>query len=126
MKQIEYGTEVVIEKDKVVGVYNYNYGRRRAKEEYKPYKLKASKIDLTKNTLYTIKKSLNSESYLGGKKPDEVILPFLNDEIYFQYFGKLNKDEFPNKLLNFDLHLVAPIYDSFDKIFLDYSNEISP
>ncbi len=126
MKQIQYGTEVIIQNDKVVGVYEYNYGRRYAKEEHKPFKLKTSKIDLTNNTLYTIKKSLNSESHLGGKKPDHVILPYLNDKIYFQYFGNLNKDEFPNKLLNFDLHLIAPIYDSFDKIYLDYSNEISP
>mgnify|MGYP001187694924 CR=1 FL=1 len=127
MKQIQYGTEVIVEKDNVIEVYDYNYGRRSSKKnEHKPFKLKTSRIDLLNNTLYTIKKSLNSESYLGGKKPDEVILPFLNDEIYFQYFGKLNKDEFPNKLLNFDLHLIAPIYDSFDKIYLDYSNETSP
>lgn len=126
MKQIQYGTEVIVENDKVVEVYEYNYGKRCSKEEHKPFKLKASKIVPTNNTSYTIKKSLNSESYLGGKKPDKVILPYLNDETFFQYFGKLNKDEFPNKLLNFDLHLIAPIYDSFDKIYLDYSNENSP
>jgi hypothetical protein len=126
MKNIQYGTEIIVDNDKVVEVYEYNYGRRIDKVAHIPCMINSSRIDLEKNSLFTIRKSEKAESYLGGKKPDHVILPYLNDEIYFQYFGKLNKDEFPNKLLSFDLHLIAPIYDSFDKIYLDYSNELSP
>ncbi len=126
MKNIQYGTEIIVENDTVVEVFDYNYGRRYDKVAHKPFIINSSKIDLEKNSLFTIKKTEKAESYLGGKKPEQVILPYLSDEIYFQYFGKLNKDEFPSKLLNFDLHLIAPIYDSFDKIYLDYTNEISP
>jgi hypothetical protein len=126
MNDIPSGIEIIVKDDKAIEAFAYGYGRRYTKEELKPFNINTSKIDLIKNTLHTIKKSDNTESYLGGKKPEQIILPFLNNEIYFQYFGKLIKNEFPNNLLNFDLHLIAPIYDSFDKIYLDYSNEMAP
>lgn len=126
MKRIQYGTELIIEKDRLVGVYDYNYGRRSSKNSFSSFSYPFNKLEIEKNTPFEIVGGQDSKSFLGGKAPPKFIIPKFNNEIAFQYFGMISKDEFPSELLEFDLHLVAPIYDSFNELYLDYSNPLAP
>ena len=126
MKNVPYGTELLIENNQVTHIYEYNYGRRASKESFAPFKIKYSGINTENNIPFSIEKTSVSNSFLGGSKPSGLMIPNINSDIAFQYFGTLSAKDFPNKILNFDLHLVAPIYDSFDALFMDYSNPIEP
>ena len=126
MKSVRYGTELIISEDKLVGVNDYNYGRRGSKKKFSSFSYPFNKLEIEKNTPYAIVSGQDSKSYLGGEAPKELEIPKINNEISFQYFGLLAKDEFPSERLKFDLHLIAPIYDSFSELYLDYSNPLKP
>jgi hypothetical protein len=126
MQHVPYGTELVIEKNKITDIYEYSYGRRSSPESFTPFSLQTSQLNPERNIPYSIRKAATSKSYLGGEKPRDFKIPYYNDEIAFQYFGMLAADESPNNILDFDLHLTAPLYDSFTELYLDYSNPNEP
>ena len=126
MGKIQYGTELIIKENKLVGAYRYNYGRRSHKVPFISFSYPFNKLEIEKNIPYEIIRGEDSKSFLGGTPPKNFKIPEFNDEIAFQYFGMLSKDDFPTDLLEFDLHLVAPIYDSFSELYLDYSDPLAP
>ena len=75
--------------------------------------------------VFQITKGKKSLSFLGGEAPAEFIMPEL-DIAPFQYLGMLSKSDAPFDWLPFDLHLIAPIYLSFDKLYIDYSDPTNP
>ena len=119
MKNIQYGTELTIKGDNLVGVHAYNYGRRSSKKKFSSFSYPFGKLEVEKNTPYQIVSGRDTKSFLGGEAPTDFEMPKFNNEIGFQYFGKISNDEFPSDFLKFDLHLIAPIYDSFSELYLD-------
>lgn len=126
MKRVRYGTELIIEKNKVIKVHEYNYGKRISEIRLIPFSYNFNKVEVKHRIPYAVQVADNSLSHLGGKIPDNFKVPKFNDEISFQYFGFISKEEFPSNILDFDLHLVAPIYDNFNELFLDYSDPLAP
>ena len=75
---------------------------------------------------YALIRDLNGTSYLGGDIPEEFKIPENNCPGSFQYLGFLSKEDKGFSLLQHSLHLICPIYMNIDKVWLDYSNPLSP
>jgi len=88
--------------------------------------LNFSFINIEPIQLYEFQKTSNSESYLGGEIPKDFTLPKFKFNAPFQYLGKFSKSDKAFSWLPFDIHLVAPIYLNFDKLFIDYSDPMNP
>lgn len=117
--------ELVFKNGKLIKVYDNDDGNKTER------KLKESEVGfefqkLEPNYIFNLNKVLKSESYLGGEIPDDFKIPKFNFNAPFQYLGKLSKFDNAFDWLPFDLHLVAPIYLNIDKLFLDYSNPLTP
>ena len=54
MKSVRYGTELIISEDKLVGVNDYNYGRRGSKNKFTSFSYPFNKLEIEKNTPYAI------------------------------------------------------------------------
>lgn len=78
------------------------------------------------NKIFSLIEATNSTSYLGGEAPPEFTIPKFDFNAPFQYLGKFSRSEAAFNWLPFDLHLVAPLYLNFDKLFIDYSDPLNP
>jgi hypothetical protein len=78
------------------------------------------------HSIYAIEDVLNSDSYIGGSPPRKFGFPEIHLKASFQYIGKLSKSANGINWLPFDLHIIAPVFLKFDKIFLDYSDPHNP
>lgn len=63
---------------------------------------------------------------IGGSKPAQFKFPENSFPGGFQYLGFFNNNDPLLEWLPFSLHLIHPIYLNFDRVFLDYSNPLSP
>lgn len=78
---------------------------------------------LNKSTLILNPNGINS---IGGKASAEIEIPKLETSPMV-YFGCVSKNETHLPLIDFDLHLICPIFlDLQAPIFLDYSEPIKP
>lgn len=78
------------------------------------------------HTIYAIDDVMNSDSYIGGLPPRKFEFPEAHQKTPFQYIGKISKSANGIDWLPFDLHIIAPIFLKFDKVFLDYSDPQKP
>jgi hypothetical protein len=78
------------------------------------------------HTIYAIDDVMNSDSYIGGLPPRKFEFPEIDTKAPFQYIGKISKSASGIDWLPFDLHIIAPIFLKFDKVFLDYSDPQKP
>jgi hypothetical protein len=69
--------------------------------------------------------SKDSISYLGGNKPDELIMPNFG-VVSFQYLGFISENEQIFKGKGWNLDLIFPIYSNVEKVFIDYSDPLRP
>ncbi|GAA0733939.1 hypothetical protein GCM10009430_48550 [Aquimarina litoralis] len=117
--------DLVFKEGKLVKAYDNDEGHRTER------KLKESEIGfeyqkLKPNQIYSLNQAAKSESYLGGEIPNEFKIPKFEFNAPFQYLGKFSKTEEAFNWLPFDLHIAAPIYLNFDKLFIDYSDPLNP
>lgn len=117
--------ELVFKDDKLVKAYDIEEGQRTTRE-LKESEKNFEFVDVKPHQLYEIRQTSNSKSYLGGEPPNEFAIPKFEFNAPFQYLGKFSKTDEPFSWLPFDLHLVAPIYLNFDKLFIDYSDPMNP
>ena len=71
-------------------------------------------------------KADKSLSFLGGEVSLEFTIPEIENSIPFQCLGMLSRSDEAFNWLPSDLYLVAPIYLSFEKLYIDYSDYLSP
>ncbi|MCB0753319.1 MAG: hypothetical protein R2802_12885 [Flavobacteriaceae bacterium] len=117
--------ELVFKNGKLSKAFNIDEGFKTER------KLKESEVgfefqSLVPNQIFNIHKASKSESYLGGEIPKEFSIPKFEFNAPFQYLGKFSKSDEAFNWLPFDLHLAAPIYLNFDKLFIDYSDPLNP
>jgi len=98
--------DLVFKDGKLIKAYDSDEGHRTER------KLKESEIGfefqkLVSNQIYSFNQVSTSESP-------------------FQYLGKFSKTDEAFNWLPFDLHIAAPIYLNFDKLFIDYSDPLNP
>lgn len=116
-------TELIFVNDKLYSAVQYSYGLP-SKRQLSDEEIGMQYIDIEPNRLQGLGLVEESNSYLGGSGGD-LTIPSINN-YPLQYVGKLsNKDSIFN-WLPFDLHLVAPLYLDFDKLFVDYSDPLKP
>jgi hypothetical protein len=82
--------------------------------------------DLQPHQIFELNRTAQSKSFLGGEAPPEFTIPTFEFNAPFQYLGKFSKDDEPFAWLPFDIHLVAPIYLNFEKLFVNYSDPMNP
>jgi len=84
---------------------------------------KLFKKEPNKVTLILNPNGINS---FGGKASSEIEIPELETSPMV-YFGSISKNENHIKLIDFDLHLICPIFiDLQTPVFFDYSNSTKP
>lgn len=117
--------ELVFENNKLVKAYDHEEGQKTER------KLNESEIGLEytaikPHQIYEFNRVRDSQSYLGGEAPPEFTTPTFTFNAPFQYLGKFSKSDEAFAWLPFDIHLVAPIYLNFDKLYIDYSDPMNP
>lgn len=122
---ISSSIDLVFKNSKLVKAYDNDDGFKTERE------LNESEIgfefqELKPNSIFNIRQIPKSESYLGGEIPDEFSIPEFEFNAPFQYLGKFSKSDEAFSWLPFDLHLAAPIYLNFDKLYLDYADPLNP
>lgn len=84
----------------------------------KIFKKKSNKVSLILNE--------NGINSIGGKASSEIEIPELETSPIV-YFGCISKNETHLPLIDFDLHLICPIFiDLKSPVFFDYSNSNKP
>lgn len=117
--------ELVFRNGKLLKAYDIEEGDK-SERVLKPSEIGFEFQKLNVNQIYNINQVTNSESYLGGEIPKEFNIPKFEFNAPFQYLGKFSKSEEAFNWLPFDLHIAAPIYLNFDKLFIDYSDPLNP
>ena len=117
--------ELVFKDDKLIRAFDFDEGNKTIRE-LNERELSFNFVDLKPNQLYQLHASSTSKSYLGGEPPAEFTIPKFEFNAPFQYLGKFSKSDDFFSWLPFDLHLVAPIYLNFDKLYVDYSDPMNP
>ncbi len=117
--------DLVFKDGNLIKVYTFEEGLKSEKE------LEESEAsfefqELVPNQIYSLNQVAKSESYLGGETPTEFNIPKFEFTAPFQYLGKFSKNDEAFHWLPFDVHIAAPIYLNFDKLFIDYSNPLQP
>jgi hypothetical protein len=117
--------DLVFKNGKLIKAYNIEEGNKSVRK-LNPNEIGFDFQKLKVNQIYNLTYATNSESYLGGEIPKEFNIPKFEFNAPFQYLGKFSKSEEAFNWLPFDLHIAAPIYLNFDKLFIDYSDPLKP
>lgn len=65
-------------------------------------------------------------NYIGGKASPDIVMPELETSPMV-YFGCISKNETNLEIIDFDLHLICPLFiDLQTPVFLDYSDSTKP
>jgi hypothetical protein len=124
--------ELIFEYDKLVRAFDIREERKIVREgKIKPRELEASEIgfpyqDLQPHQIYLIEKTEKGHSYIGGRPPEDFIIPECGLNAPIQFLGKLSPVDEAFSWLPFELHLMAPIYLGFETFFVDYSDPMRP
>jgi hypothetical protein len=78
------------------------------------------------SSTYEFKKDENGKHQIGGELPNNFKIPESNFISNYQYLGFIEKDDKAFDWLSFKLHLICPIYLDIDKVYLDYTDSLSP
>lgn len=117
--------DLVFKNGKLIKAYNIDEGfstERKLNENEIGFEFQK----LVPHQIYNLHQVAKSESYLGGEIPSEFNIPKFEFTAPFQYLGKFSKTDKAFDWLPFDLHIAAPIYLNFDKLFIDYSDPLNP
>jgi len=119
------GLELLFEDEKLIKAFQWISGVRSE------HKLSKEEIgfkypDYPENKHYALFESEDGLHRLGGEVPSAFRIPKIKVPVPFQYLGSIsNKDQIFD-WLPFPVHLTCPIYVSFDKLYLDYSDPNKP
>lgn len=111
--------QLVYEKGKLIKAFDFEDQTKLERilirsEKDLPFK------DFEKNKFLTIEINEVGINQLGGTLPNDVNFNNISN-VSFQYLGFVsNKNENLN-FVNTKIHLIAPIYSDFEKIYIDYS-----
>lgn len=117
--------ELVFKDNKLDRAYDYEEGQK-TERKLNESEIGFEYVDLTPHQIFEFNKTRSSQSYLGGEAPPGFTIPTFDFNAPFQYLGKFSKSDAPFAWLPFDLHIVAPIYLNFDKLYIDYSDPMNP
>lgn len=78
--------------------------------------------DVVKNKFLTIVPNKNGVNQLGGILPQDINFTNVSN-VSFQYLGFISDENRNLEFVNKKIHLVAPIYSDFERIYIDYSLE---
>lgn len=117
--------ELVFKDNKLSKAYDYEEGQKTERKLNKN-EIGFEYVDIQPHQIFELHRARNSQSFLGGEAPSEFTTPTFEFNAPFQYLGKFSKSDEPFDWLPFDLHLVAPIYLNFDKLYVDYSDPMNP
>ena len=117
--------DLVFRNGKLVKAYD-NDGGFRSERELQQNEVGFEFQELKPNQIYRLNTVSNAESYLGGEIPAEFNIPKFEFNAPFQYLGKFSKSDEAFNWLPFDMHIAAPIYLNFNKLFIDYSDPLTP
>lgn len=118
-------TELVFRDDELVQVFSIEEGlkkERKLKADEKTFEY----LTAEPHPIYIMESAMGSDCYLGGKPPKNFKIPQFDFNAPFQYLGKISNSCDGVDWLPFDLHIIAPIYLNFDKLYLDYSDPKKP
>jgi hypothetical protein len=118
-------TELIFRDDELAQVFSIEEGLKKER------KLKADEkvfeyIAAEPHPIYIMENAMGSDCYLGGKPPKKLKIPKFDFDAPFQYLGKISCSRDGVSWLPFDLHIIAPIYLNFDKLYMDYSDPKKP
>jgi hypothetical protein len=123
-KEAQLALEFEIEGNKIINGYRH---RQDSKE------LEWENIDLPiddweDHQVFLLEKDPQGVHQIGGSMPEGLTLPTHSELTSpFQYIGTLDgRDPFLEWLNMEKLHIVFPIYDVSDGVYLDYSNPLQP
>ncbi len=117
--------DLVFKNGKLVQAYNVDEGFK-SERVLKENEIGFEFQELKPNHIYVFNQVSKSHSYLGGETPNEFNIPKFEFNAPFQYLGKFSKSNEAFNWLPFDVHIAAPIYLNFDKLFIDYSDPLNP
>jgi hypothetical protein len=120
-RSIEMAIELVFENDKLVKAYDLQKGLDKQERTLKPDEIGLSYPHVESNRIQQLRLDPNGIHQLGGEIPTGFRLPENDCAVPFQYLGFISNEDRNFSWLPFKLHLTAPIYLNFDKVFLDYS-----
>lgn len=124
-KSIWSSIELVFENKKLAHIYEYDEGIK-SEREIEPSEQGFQFVDIPQHRIYQLQAASESQSFIGGEMPDDLKIPSYDFNAPFQYLGLFSNKEDAFSWLPFDLHLIAPLYSNFDKLFIDYSDPLKP
>lgn len=84
-------------------------------------------VDYPVNTPHEFVPDKKGINYIGGEPPKYFVMPSTSSGLPVQYLGMLNHhDPAFGWILEFDLHLVCPIFLGFPELWVDYSDPFKP
>lgn len=119
------GLELIFHKKKLKSVNDYSFGEKKVRKLKKEEKALLWK-KLEPHTLLNMKESPDGIHSIGGDVPASFQLPKSKSVAPFQYLGFVDNSDPNFAWLPFRLHLTHAIYLNIDKIFLDYTDPLSP
>lgn len=124
-KTIWSSIELVFENKKLVHIYEYDEGLK-SEREIEPSEQGFQFVDILQHRIFQLQAAPESQSYIGGEAPSELKIPSFDFNAPFQYLGLFSNKEEVFSWLPFDLHLIAPLYSNFDKLYIDYTDPMKP
>lgn len=84
-------------------------------------------VDYPVNNVYEFVPDAEGIHCLGGEPSASLVMPSTSPGFPVQYLGCLNSEDTAfSSLIEFDFHLMCPIFCSFREFWVDYSNPTSP
>jgi hypothetical protein len=123
-KDVQSALEFEIEGNKLIKGYKHNQNEKKLLWE----NIKLPVVDWNDHKVFLLEKDPLGVHTIGGSKPKELVLPTHPALLSpFQYIGTLDCTDPLFNWINIEkLHIVFPIYDLNNGIFLNYSNPIQP
>lgn len=123
-KDIQEAIELRIEGDKISKFYSHSGMWKELKGE----NIELPVDEWEEHQVFFLKKSNSGNHVLGGKKPDDLVLPSSeNLKTPFQYIGTIDGTDPLFKWMGIPkLHIIYPIYECNRGVYLDYSNPLKP
>lgn len=116
-------TELIFEKGALIAAYTLEEGDRSERILRKDEKgLPWANVSPNKSLVF----EGGGPHLLGGAWPESLKAPQVDCATSFQYVGCIKRTEPAFGWLPHDLHLVCPIYLTFDRLLMDYSDPLGP
>ncbi|RXJ04284.1 hypothetical protein DS745_02555 [Anaerobacillus alkaliphilus] len=123
-KQLQAGIELEIEGNQIVRAVEHQQEHQKVKWENEELPLE----EWEDHPVFFLKKDVNGNHRIGGKKPKELQLPKHAEVMTkFQYIGSLGGEDRAFQWMNMEqFHIVFPLFECNYGVFFDYSNPLEP